>query len=80
VREWDFSLDEIRIPLTLFHGGQDMNVSIVAVKRVMASLPTARLVTYPDEGHISLIVNHLDAIAKALVGEKESHICIEQAG
>jgi pimeloyl-ACP methyl ester carboxylesterase len=80
VREWDFSLDEIQIPLTLFHGGRDMNVSIVAVKRVMASLPTARLVTYPDEGHISLIVNHLDAIAKVLVGEKESHICIEQAG
>jgi pimeloyl-ACP methyl ester carboxylesterase len=80
VQEWDFSLDEIQIPLTLFHGGQDMNVPIVAVKRVMASLPTARLITYPDEGHISLIVNHIDAIAKALVGEKESYICIEQAG
>jgi hypothetical protein len=39
------------------------------VKRVVASLPNARLVTYSDEGHVSLIVNHLDAIAKALVGE-----------
>jgi pimeloyl-ACP methyl ester carboxylesterase len=69
VREWDFSFDEIQMPLTLFHGEQDRNIPIGAVKKVMASLPTARLVTYPDEGHISLIVNHLYAIAKALVGE-----------
>jgi pimeloyl-ACP methyl ester carboxylesterase len=69
VREWDFSFDEIQMPLTLFHGEQDMNVPIGVVKRVAANLPTARLVTYPDEGHVSLIVNHLNAIAKALVGE-----------
>jgi pimeloyl-ACP methyl ester carboxylesterase len=80
VQEWDFSLDEIQIPLTLFHGEKDMNVPIAAVKRVMASLPMARLVTYPDEAHISLIVNHLDVIAKALVGPKAPPICIEKSG
>lgn len=68
VREWDFSLDEIQMPLTLFHGEQDMNVPIAFVKRSVETLPTAQLVTYPDEGHISLIMNQFDAIAKALMG------------
>jgi pimeloyl-ACP methyl ester carboxylesterase len=68
VRDWDFSLDEIQIPLQLFHGERDLNVPIASVKRVLASLPTANLVTYPDEGHFSLIMNRFEAIAKALVG------------
>jgi pimeloyl-ACP methyl ester carboxylesterase len=68
-REWDFSLDEIQMPLTLFHGEQDRNVPIAPVRQVVANLPTAKLITYPDEGHISLILNQFEAIAKVLVGD-----------
>jgi pimeloyl-ACP methyl ester carboxylesterase len=68
VQEWDFDLTEIQIPLTLFHGEQDRNVPIAPIRRVLASLPTSQLITYPEEGHISLIINQFESIAKAILG------------
>ncbi|MEL7523103.1 MAG: alpha/beta hydrolase [Cyanobacteria bacterium J06553_1] len=68
-REWDFGLDEIRMPLTLFYGEEDKNVPLELVKRTAATLPTAQLVMYPNEGHISVVVNQIDEIAKALLNE-----------
>ena len=66
-RKWDFSLDEIRMPLTLFYGEEDRNVPLELVKQTAATLPTAKLVMYPNEGHISVAVNQIEAIAKALL-------------
>ena len=70
VHEWDFNLDEIRIPLKLFHGEQDTNVPLAVVRRAISVLPDAQLVTYENEAHISTFLNHLDEIAKALVGDQ----------
>jgi pimeloyl-ACP methyl ester carboxylesterase len=67
VREWDFDPAEIRIPLTLFHGAQDKNYPLGLVKRAANNLPRARLLTYPEDGHISTCANHFDEIAKALL-------------
>jgi pimeloyl-ACP methyl ester carboxylesterase len=65
--DWDFGLNEIQIPLILFHGEQDKSVPVENVRRKISSyLPTARLVTYQDEGHISIIINRYDEIFKAL--------------
>ncbi|PSB09661.1 hypothetical protein C7B62_12315 [Pleurocapsa sp. CCALA 161] len=65
--DWDFDLEEIKTPLTLFHGEQDKSVPVENVRRKISnSLPTARLVTYQDEGHISIIINRYDEIFKAL--------------
>jgi pimeloyl-ACP methyl ester carboxylesterase len=67
--EWDFSLDEIQIPLIVLHGEQDRNVPIGSVRRLVTSLPTAQFTSYPEEGHFSLIINQFEVIAKALLGE-----------
>ena len=67
VRDWDFRLDEIRMPLKLFHGEQDMNVPIALVRKMTAQLPTAQLITFENEAHLSTFNNHLDEIAQALV-------------
>jgi len=69
VHEFDFGLDEIRIPLTLFHGEKDMNAPIALVRRVVKELPTARLITYPNEAHLSTLINHQEEMAEALVEE-----------
>jgi pimeloyl-ACP methyl ester carboxylesterase len=69
LQEWDFRVNEIQMPLKFFHGEQDMNIPIALAEQVVASLPMAELVKYPKEGHLSLIVNHFDAIAKMLVSE-----------
>lgn len=67
VHEWDFDPNEIQVPLTLFHGRQDMNVPLAVVQRAIRMLPSAQLVTYENEGHLSTFSNHLDEIARALV-------------
>jgi pimeloyl-ACP methyl ester carboxylesterase len=69
VRDWDFRLNEIQMPLKLFYGELDTNIPMVVVRRAMRDLPTAELITYLDEGHFSTFINHFDDIAKALVGE-----------
>jgi pimeloyl-ACP methyl ester carboxylesterase len=70
VRDWDFGLDEIRIPLRMFHGEQDVNAPIQMVRRAMTLLPTAPLVTYENDAHLSTLANHLEEIAVALTGEQ----------
>jgi pimeloyl-ACP methyl ester carboxylesterase len=66
VREWDFDLEEIGFPLHLFHGEQDPQVPVALVRRMMRSLPSARLITYPEDGHLSTFTNHIGEIAEAL--------------
>lgn len=69
VREWDFSLSEIRIPLKVFHGEQDMNVPLALARRVIGNLSSAQLITYPEEAHLSTYCSQFGEIAKALVCE-----------
>lgn len=66
VYPWDFKAAEIQIPVQLFHGEQDTKVPISMARRVVERLPTARLTTYPNEGHISIGINQFEAIAQAL--------------
>ena len=68
VREFDFRLDEITTPLTLFHGARDVNSPIALARRAAAELPNARLVIYEDDAHLSTLCNHFDEIAQALAG------------
>lgn len=67
LQEWDFGLDEIQMPFTFLHGEQDKTIPIEIAKRVVTTLPTAQLITYPEEGHLSLILNKFEAISKALI-------------
>jgi pimeloyl-ACP methyl ester carboxylesterase len=67
VREWDFDLAEIQIPLTLIHGEQDRNYPLALAQRVANSLPRSQLLIYPREGHISTYINHFDEVAEALM-------------
>ena len=69
LQKWDFSLDGIYMPLRFFHGEQDMTIPISLAKQVVMELPTAQLATYPEEGHISLIANQFETIAKSLVND-----------
>ena len=67
LQKWDFSLDKIQMPLKFFHGEKDTNIPISLAKQVVMELPTAQLATYPEEGHISLIANQFETIAKSLM-------------
>jgi pimeloyl-ACP methyl ester carboxylesterase len=66
-RPWGFPLQDIHMPVHIWHGEQDKIVAI-GQGRVMANaLRHAHVNFYPGEGHISIIVNHYEALLSTLV-------------
>lgn len=65
-RDFDFELSAVRSSLHLFHGEADTNAPLPMVHKAMSLLPNAHLTTYPDEAHLSTLVNHFNAIAERL--------------
>jgi len=63
-------IEEVRFPLDLFHGEQDTNAPLAMVRRVVASLPSARLVTYEGASHLSTLCNRADDFARALLNDE----------
>jgi pimeloyl-ACP methyl ester carboxylesterase len=39
--------------VTWWHGEHDRNAPLTAVRRIIAQLPNARLVVWPDAGHLT---------------------------
>jgi pimeloyl-ACP methyl ester carboxylesterase len=66
VHPFDIRLQDIHMPLHVFHGEKDGNVPIALVREALAALPTAQLTTYPHEAHLSTLCNRFDDIARAL--------------
>ena len=65
-REFDFKLEDVRFPITLFHGEEDTNVPIALARRGAAYLRGSRLVTYAHDAHLSTLCNHVDEIGEVL--------------
>ena len=62
--DWGFSLDQVLPAIDLWHGEQDENVKIETARYMAGGLPNCATHYYPDEGHISLITNHIEKILK----------------
>jgi pimeloyl-ACP methyl ester carboxylesterase len=65
-RDFGFGPEEIRAPVTLFHGAQDANAPIALARRLAASMPGATLVIHENEAHMSMLCSRFDEIAGAL--------------
>jgi pimeloyl-ACP methyl ester carboxylesterase len=50
-RPWGFPLEDIRIPVHLWHGSRDGLVPLAAARRLAAVIPDAGLEIIPDAGH-----------------------------
>lgn len=68
VRKFGFRPEEIRMPITWFHGDQDTNAPLPMVHRAVARLPTVRLVVCEKEAHLSTLCNRVDEFAALLRG------------
>jgi pimeloyl-ACP methyl ester carboxylesterase len=66
-RPWGFSLQEIKLPVDVWHGEDDKIVSIKQARILAEAIPNARRKFYPNEGHF-LIVSHLEELLNAAVG------------
>jgi pimeloyl-ACP methyl ester carboxylesterase len=64
---WGFSLDEIRIPVHIWHGEQDSIQPIAHGKIVATAIPDSQPVFHPSEGHISLYINHYEEVLATLL-------------
>jgi pimeloyl-ACP methyl ester carboxylesterase len=53
-RAWGFSLADIRVPVTVWHGEQDRFVPIAHGRWLAAHIPGATARLLPGEGHFSI--------------------------
>jgi len=54
VQPWSFRLAEITIPVHLWHGAQDRGVPLATQEFAAATIPDARLTSWPDAGHLGM--------------------------
>jgi pimeloyl-ACP methyl ester carboxylesterase len=66
-RDWGFRLEDIAFqPLYLWHGALDTNVPIGMARAIAAKLRGCTATYYPDEGHLSTLLNHQPEFFSAL--------------
>ena len=66
---WHFDPSGINIPVQLWHGEQDGEAPAAMGRWITKTVPTSHSRFFPDEGHISLIVNHADDILRTLIDD-----------
>jgi len=67
VRPWGFRLDEITIPVSLWHGTADCEVSISMGRYIASQIPACRAQFCEGEGHL-LLFPHWEEVLDRLMG------------
>lgn len=67
-RPWGFALNDIKIPVDVWHGEDDI-VPVKQARIVAEHIPNARPKFFPNEGHL-LIVSHFEEVLRAVVGDE----------
>jgi len=65
-RPWDFELQDVCVPVCIWQGSADNIVPPCMARDLATALPNACVHFVDGEGHLSLIVHHLDAALGAL--------------
>ena len=60
---WGFEPSRINVPVSVWYGDADLMVPASHGAWLADNVPTATVTHYPDDGHISLVVDHLDELA-----------------
>lgn len=66
-RPWGFQLEAIRVPVYLWHGEDDRMVPVTHGRYLARTIPDCKARFFPNEGHLSLIINHFEEILAELV-------------
>ncbi len=67
-KRWGFRLEQIRVPVWLWHGQEDRNVPPAMGRYLAERIPGSRAMFYRSEGHLSTLVNHVGEMLRALTG------------
>ena len=71
IRPWGFPLEQITLPVHLWHGARDTLVPCVAAQRLAGSIPDCRVEIVPDGGHY-LVYDIMDDLLAMLRREVEA--------
>jgi pimeloyl-ACP methyl ester carboxylesterase len=74
VRPWGFQLEEIAVPVHLWHGNADLNAPVAMGRYLAEHLPQCHAAFYPNEGHLSLVEHHAQEILGVLAAEMGSRL------
>ena len=66
---WGFSLDDITIPVTMWHGVKDDGVPIERSQYLERRLAHGKLHTLPDQDHVSIMVEYRNEILAAAISD-----------
>jgi pimeloyl-ACP methyl ester carboxylesterase len=66
-RPWGFRPDELSVKVQLWHGEVDATIPVRMGRYMAEVIPNCQARFLPDEGHISLIINHAKQILTDLV-------------
>ncbi|HEX5712960.1 MAG TPA: alpha/beta fold hydrolase [Solirubrobacterales bacterium] len=64
---WGFSLDSIRVPVSVWQGGQDRIIPVAHTRWLADRVPGAEYNLRPDEGHVSLMTRCFGAVLDDLL-------------
>lgn len=66
VSPWGFPLQDITLPVHLWHGEKDRNAAPAMARYLAGAIARGTLQVIPDEGHLSLFTNHIEEILRVL--------------
>jgi pimeloyl-ACP methyl ester carboxylesterase len=66
ITDWGFRLEDIQIPILLWHGEDDKNIPVEMARYAASVIPKCEAKFYPNEGHLSLFKKHAEEILCAL--------------
>jgi pimeloyl-ACP methyl ester carboxylesterase len=69
IREWGFDVREIMMPIHIWHGDLDRNISAAHAHRLTCTVPEATLHLCPGEGHW-MLVDHMPEVLSVVTSER----------
>ncbi len=67
ITDWGFRLQEIKIPIQIWHGDADQNIPVEMARFAAKAIPNCEAKIHPNEGHLSLFKKHVEEIIRKLV-------------
>ena len=70
---WGFAIEDVRVPVRLWHGKEDRAFSIHLAEQVAKRVPNCKARFVDDAGHYSLPIRHMREILKDLICNADGH-------
>ena len=64
---WDFPLEEVRVPVHIWHGTKDRTFSVELAQALARRMSTAELHVVEGAGHYSLPIRHIEPVMRQLL-------------